>query len=317
MKSPATDPRLSKRAVGFFYFYLEIGRVISAEEASDRPDVSEGRDAIRSAMNELKLAGYITMEKNRVKGQFRTYWKFTNNDLNMPFIRITDDGLTDDGFSGSLYTDSSAVASTNTSTKSLSLKKDKVLRTLSLGTTSEGKVEMSWPFEEEQEDPKPRRLRISEEADASPGAVGKIEDRQKRLNDKYKKTKFEAVPKHMRRNERPEELWDSNDIIAEFYDLMRDAAPGTPGQMNRDHFRSWMHKMFGEGATRLGMLKAIRMFFADPRLLRDAGIGEPLWRRFVAYYPTIHGLVHRDEKPEGDDDALKKHQEKMLKLLEG
>jgi hypothetical protein len=37
----------------------------------------------------------------------------------------------------------------------------------------------------------------------------------------------------------------------------------------------------------------------------------------VAYYPTIHGLVHRDEKPEGDDDALKKHQEKMLKLLEG
>lgn len=315
MNSPATDPRLSKRAVGFFYFYLEIGRVISAEEAMDRPDVSEGRDAIRSAMKELELAGYIKMIKQRVKGQFRTHWKFTDESLNMPFINITAGGLTADGFSGSLSTNGGTVANTNT--KSLSLKKDKVLRTLSLGTTSEGNVEMSWPFEKEENETKPARVKISEEIEAAPGAIGKVEDRQARLNAKYKKTKFEAVPKHMRRNERPEELWDSNDILAEFYDLVREHAPGTPGQVNRDYLRSWMHKMYAEGATKLGMLKAIRMFFADPRLTREPGVGEPLWRRFVAYYPTIHGIVHRDEKPEGDPEALKKHQEKMLKLLEG
>ena len=315
MKSPASDPRLSKRAVGFFYFYLEIGRVISAEEAVDRPDVNEGRDAIRSAMKELELAGYIKMEQHRVKGQFRTYWKFAEEDLNMPFVKKTSDGFSVSGFSGTLHISSGTDANTNTSDKSLSLRRDKVLRTLSLGPDGrEGEV-MGWPFEEE--DTTPPRKKVAKEIDATPGAVGKIEDRQARLNAKYKRTKFEAVPKHMRRHERVEEDWTVNDIIAEFYDLIRENVPGVPGQINRDHLRNWMMRMFGEGATNVGMLKAVRMFFKDPRLIRDAGIGEPLWRRFVAYYGTVHGIVHRDQQPDGDPEAMKQHQEKMMKLLEG
>lgn len=309
MQSPATDPRLSKRAVGFYYFYLEIGRVISADEANDRPDVNEGRDAIRAAMQELKLAGYIVLKRERVKGQIRSRWEFSNPELNMPFV--TADGLTVDGFSGSLYINSGTVASTNTS---LSLNKDKVLRTLSLGPDGQVKEnEMGWPFEEDA--PKPR-TRATEEIEATPGAVGKVEDRQARLNRKYKKTKFEAVPKHMRRNERPEDQWDNNDIVAEFYDLVREHAPNIPNQVNGDHLRTWMLRMYSEGATKLGMLKAIRMFFADPRLLHDVGVGLPLWRRFVAYYATVHGVVSR-EKVEVDGESTKRHQEKMLKLLEG
>lgn len=307
MKSPATDPRLSKRAVGFFYFYLEIGRVIPADEASDRPDVNEGRDAIRAAMRELELAGYIKLQRFRVKGQYRAYWKFTDESLNMPFVQV---GLTDDGFSGDLYPSSG----TTTNTKSLSLNKDKVLRTLSFSPNGQERIEMGWPFEEETTQP-----RVSEEIEASPGAIGKLpdQDRQARLNAKYKKTKFEAVPKHMRRHERPEEIWDADDIISEFYDLVRQHAPGVPGQINGSELRKWMHRMYAEGVTKMGMLKAIRMFFADPRLIREPGVGLPLWKRFMPYYQTVHGIVHRDQQPEGDAEAMQKHKEKMSKLLEG
>ena len=147
--------------------------------------------------------------------------------------------------------------------------------------------------------------------------IEKVEDRQARLNAKYKKTKFEAVPRSMQRFDKPEETWEVFDIVGEFYDLVRENAPGTPSQVNGDALRSWMNKMISEGATKLGLLKAVRMFFADPRLIREPGVGDPLWRRFMAYYPTVHGVVHRDQQPEGDAEAMKQHQEKMLKLLEG
>lgn len=315
MTTPATDPRLSKRAAGFFYFYLEIGRVISAEEALDRPDVSEGRDAIRSAMKELELAGYIKMEQHRVKGQFRSYWKFADESLNMPYVKKTSDGFSVSGFSGNLHISSGTVANTNTSDKSLSLNRDKVLRTLSLGPDGREGKEMAWPFEEEES--KPLKKKVAEEIEATPGAVGKVEDRQARLNAKYKKTRFEAVPRSMQRFDKPEEDWEVVDIVGEFYDSVREHARGVPSQVNGDALRSWMNRMISEGATKLGMLKAVRMFFADPRLIREPGVGEPLWRRFVAYYPTVHGIVHRDQQPEGDAEAMKQHQEKMLKLLEG
>lgn len=60
----------------------------------------------------------------------------------------------------------------------------------------------------------------------------------------------------------------------------------------------------------------MRMFFADPRSLHDAGIGKPLWQRFFAYYPTIHGIVSR---PSSDEEAVDyaAHEEKMLRLLGG
>jgi hypothetical protein len=59
------------------------------------------------------------------------------------------------------------------------------------------------------------------------------------------------------------------------------------------------------------------MFFEDPRNLNDVGVGQPLWRKFMAYYPTVYGLVSTTQKVVYSDDEFLAHQEKMLKLLGG
>jgi hypothetical protein len=137
-------------------------------------------------------------------------------------------------------------------------------------------------------------------------------------NAKYKKTKFEAVPASMRRYERPEENWNSKDLVSEFYDLVREKASGIPGQINGEQLAKWINKTISESdATNLSILKAIRVFFADPRLLNDAGIGQPIWRRFIAFYPTIHGITSRVAETDFVDEDALANQERMLKLLEG
>ena len=60
--------------------------------------------------------------------------------------------------------------------------------------------------------------------DAVAGAVGKLDDRQARLNAKYKKP-VKAQRDSRDRINTPEELWSTNDLVAEFYDLSNKAAP--------------------------------------------------------------------------------------------
>lgn len=294
MKSPYSDPYLSLRARGLYALYVETGRVLSAEEISSA--VPEGRDAIRSAMKELKDFGYIKAVKHQINGQWRTLLKFT------------DDGLSGVGKSGVL---SSLL---NTNDISTSLEVLEVLRTSNTSTASKKEgVDMGWPNLDENL-PKPKRNQIDED---DSGAVGKIIDKKALRNLKYKKTKFESTSQSMQRTERPEELWNANDLVSEFYDLSREHLPGVPGQVNGQSLAKWVNKTISAGATNLSILKAIRIFFADPRLLRDAGIGQPIWRRFIAFYPTIHGIAVQVAEPEFVDEDFLAHQEKMLKLLEG
>ena len=294
MQSPYSNPYLSLRARGLYAFYIETGRVLSADEISTA--VPEGRDAIRSAMKELKDAGYIKAVKAQVGGQWRTTLKFT------------DDGLSGVGNPGALY----SLLNTNDITTSLNVLE--VLRTSNTSAALKPKegIEMGWPNLDENL-PKKRS-----DIDEAPGAVGKIEDKKAMRNAKYKKTKFEAVPASMRRYERPEENWNSKDLVSEFYDLVREKASGIPGQINGEQLAKWINKTISESdATNLSILKAIRVFFADPRLLNDAGIGQPIWRRFIAFYPTIHGITSRVAETDFVDEDALANQERMLKLLEG
>jgi hypothetical protein len=105
--------------------------------------------------------------------------------------------------------------------------------------------------------------------------------------------------------------------VAEFYDLVKQAVPNTPDQVNSRYVATWINKKVGEGVQRISLLKAMRMFFEDTRNLHDTGIGKPLWQRFFAYYQTVHGIVNRSSEPEYSDDDFTNHQEKMLKLLGG
>jgi len=298
LKSAYSDPNLSLRARGLFAYYIEVGRVLSAEEMS--ASVPEGRDAIRNAMAELKFHKYIKAVRHQDNsGQWRTLLKFT-----------------DDGFSGVLYIDSDTVASTSDiSTSDLNI--DTVTNvTVSIGAAplkENRRSEMAWPGLEENTTPeKPKRGVLDTEDDS--GAIGKVSS-LKVGGAKLRKTKVEQVARN--RVNVPEENWTTNDLCAEFYDLLITVNNNAPNQMNAKHLATWINKRVAEGVDRFSILKGMRMFFGDPRMFHDIGIGLPIYQRFMKYYGTIHGIVSRvAESTKLDEDTLA-HQEKLLKMLEG
>ena len=175
---------------------------------------------------------------------------------------------------------------------------------------------MGWDLDGEQPAPK-KRFRIEADDDAS-GAVGKVEDKKAMRQAKYGAKDLEADPMR-NRSHKPEADWSTKDLVAEFGSLLNlSQARDVPMQLNTQQLAFWINKMVGEGVTRQQMLSAIRMFFEDPRNLNDPGIGVQIWRRFLAYYPTVHGLVTREELPTSYvDEEFKAQQDKMLKLLGG
>jgi hypothetical protein len=225
-------------------------------------------------------------------------------------LKFTESALkmlsTDNGFSGLLYIDN---YNTNGITTSTNIDTDTNV-SVSIGASPLKEEEMAWNLDGDE----PVKKKTME-SEATPGAVGKLDDRQSRLNAKYKKP-VKAQKDSRDRINTPEELWSTNDLVAEFYDLVEKAAPGVPSQVNGKYVATWINKQVGEGTPRIAVLEAMRMFFSDPRLTHDAGVGKPMWQRFFAYYPTVHGLVNK-KKTEYEDDDFKNHQEKMLKLLEG
>jgi hypothetical protein len=302
MLRPIVNPKLSLRARSLFYYFVEKGRVISADELRTNAEVLEGRDAIQAAINELKDLKYVKSVRVQNNGQWVSKLKFTEEAKKLI--------STDNGFSGHLYIDNYTVTSTSSLSTSTNIDTDTNV-SVSIGAAPLKEEEVVWNLDGDEQPKKPKR---GEEDDVT-GAVGKVTDRQARLNAKYKRTKAEEAGKH--RSNTPEELWSTNDLVAEFYSLVEAAAPGVPAQVNSQYVATWINKQVGEGTPRLAILEAMRMFFADPRLTHDAGIGKPLWQRFFAYYPTVHGIVTKPKSKIYEDEEFQSHQEKMLKLLGG
>jgi len=290
MLRPIVNPRLSLRARSLFYYFAEKGRVISADELRKSQDFPEGRDALQSAINELKDLKYVKSVRVQNNGQWIARLKFTEEAKKLL--------STDNGFSGHLYIDNYIV--TSDITTSTNIVKDTNV-SLTIGAAPQKEEAVVWKEEEEDE---------------VVGTIGKIEDRQAKLNAKYKKP-VKAQRTSRDRINTPEELWSTTDLIAEFYDLVEKAAPNTSSQVNNKYLATWINKQVGEGTQRYEVLKAMRMFFADPRNLNDLGIGKPLWQRFFAYYTTVQGIVKKPEQPTYSTDKFKAHQEKMMRLLEG
>jgi hypothetical protein len=291
MLRPIVNPKLSLRARSLFYYFAEKGRVISADELRKSQDFPEGRDALQSAINELKDLNYIKSVRIRNNNQWTARLKFTEAAEKLI--------SRDNGFSGHLYIDNYTAINTSDISTRANIDKDTNV-SLSIGAA---------PLKEE-------KVVWKEEEDEAVGAVGKIEDRQAKLNAKYKKP-VKAQRTSRDRINTPEELWSTTDLIAEFYDLVEKAAPNTSSQVNNKYLATWINKQVGEGTQRYEILKAMRMFFEDPRNLNDLGVGKPLWQRFFSYYPTIQGIVKRPEQPVYSTDKFKAHQEKMMRLLEG
>ena len=291
MLRPIINPKLSLRARSLFYYFAEKGRVISADELRKTQEFPEGRDALQSAINELKDLKYVKSVRVQNNGQWIARLKFTEEAKKLL--------STDNGFSGHLYIDNYTATSTSDISTRANIVKDTNV-SLTIGAAPQKEEAVVW----------------KEEEDEAVGAVGKIEDRQAKLNAKYKKP-VKAQRTSRDRINTPEELWSTTDLIAEFYDLVEKAAPNTSSQVNNKYLATWINKQVGEGTNRFEILKAMRMFFADPRNLNDLGVGKPLWQRFFAYYPTIQGIVKKPEQPVYSTDKFKAHQEKMMRLLEG
>lgn len=274
---PLKDPRLSLRARGLYLTYRSLGEVISATEM--QKIVPEGRDAIRKAMSELIEFGYIeSVHYQTAYGHWYTLYRFTEA------------WKTEDGFSGPLYSCSSYIANS-----------DKALAVFPNGNTSSAS---GAPKEEEV-------MGWKDWEDEPTGAVGKLpEDKRAMRQAKYAKHKAPDVS----RFEIPEEEWTTNHLLGEFYALTDQHAKGAPSQVNARNLASWINRQVGLGVPRVAILEAMRMFFNDPRLVRDPGVGQPFWRRFVAFYPTVHGLV---VPPVDNDYGDQQTTAKTLKLLEG
>lgn len=308
MQSPYSNPYLSMRARGLFAYYAELGRVVSADELS--AVMPEGRDAIQSAINELKRGKYIMTTREWNGTKWFSTMKFTEGAKSLLNQNT--------GFSGLLYIDRETTTNTSTSTSNKPIVE--LLRSSTISRTAsskdEGGPEVGWNLDGEPEVPK-KRLRIEADDDSS-GAVGKLEDKKALRQAKYGAKELESDPMR-NRNNKPESDWNTKDLVAEFGSLLNlSPARDVPMQLNTQQLAFWINRMVKEGVTRQQMLSAIRMFFEDPRNLNDPGIGVQIWRRFIAYYPTIHGLATREELPDSYvDDEFKAQQEKMLKLLGG
>lgn len=306
MKSD-TDPRLSLRARGLYRFFVEVGRVIPAQELADSAAVPEGLHSVESAMKELKTFNYIKAVKYQAKGtnQWRTLLKFTDETLNLFVPEFADKRI-----SPVLST----VSTNSYSNMSSSLGIDTVTNvTVSIGAApqTEKGIEMAWSMFEDSTDPKSKKKVLDTEDDS--GAIGKV-NTLKVGGARSKKTKVELAARN--RVNVVEEDWTTGDLVAEFYDLYMKIHTGAPNQINGQHLITWINKRVGEGVLRIHILKGIRMFFNDARVLADPGVGLPIYQRFMSYYGTIHGLVSRVDEPTGLDEDTLAHQEKMLKLLE-
>jgi hypothetical protein len=221
-------------------------------------------------------------------------------------VRISDGGMLATPETSTSYLATSVKAVTPNGVTALTSLREAILE-------DEEFIHMPWPgFEDEVSAPVPKPRRAVED---ETGVVGKIEDLQAKRNAKYKTTKIEAVPASALRHERPEESWTTNDLVAEFYSLSREAAPGIVSQVNGGQLASWINRQVGQGVPRIRVLRALRAFFDDPRNIRDAGAGQPLWRRFTAYFPSAQIQVGYDHDTAAEKELMAKMEAKALREM--
>lgn len=302
-----TDNRLSFRAKGLMLTYQSLGEVPSASKMSKI--ASEGRDAIRTAMSELEQYGYIeTVRYQTAYG----HWQVLH--------RFTEAWISACGFPGHLY---SCTAS--------KLNSDIAIAVIPNGITSIASGDLKEYSEEDGVEElehvmasvKATRQHNAEKRAAKRApkeedyAVGQLPDDMKaRRQEKYTKNKIVISKPTDDRHERADSEWTTSDIVAEFASLISKTCPGVTHQLNTKSLAAWINQQYGtHQVPRESILKAVRLFFNDPRMIRDAGIGLPLWRRFLAFWPTVQGMCK--VSTDVTDDYSTDHTDKMLKLLEG
>ena len=312
MKSAFTNPVLSARAKGIYAYYCEIGKPVSADQMSIV--MPEGRDALQSGINELKKAGYIKTTREYNGTKWISVMNFTNEAKKSKVVNP--------GFSGLLYNCNCSTIELHDSSIEL-YGIVELLRSSTIEKNSFFPEEETMPWNiDGEETPEGefhsksvmRRVKIMREEEPT-GGVGKVVDKVAIRNKKYKPAYVEPA---VHRSSVPESQWSTGQVVQEFEDMFKNSSAGhLTTQMNRVELIKWVNMKVKQGVTRPQVLSAMRMFFEDPRNLNNAGIGVPIWRRFLAFYQSVEGLVTREETKVFMTEKDLAHQDKMMKLLGG
>jgi hypothetical protein len=160
--------------------FATVGRVMSAAEVMESNYMTEGRDAIRNAMTELKRTGYIKAVKEQTAGgRWVTSLKFT--EVGQKYVDLFNWNYQPVPTPEFPYVGEPGTTSNITTNDYQSLE---VLRTSNTSGTPKSKEgsEMTWPGMEEEQEPQSRsqvrRIAIQSGDDDIAGAVGKFEDKK-------------------------------------------------------------------------------------------------------------------------------------------
>ena len=327
MKNPEDvydDPMLSVGARYLFLKMMQTGRVITADEFHQF--LPDGLKKIEGWMRELKKHGYIESHKYRDEnGQCGTELMFAWGSLNNTpeaFELTSPTGSTPTGSTPTgnrmpvIYIDSSSKQNL------IEGLRPSIQVARPAGVKPKEGTEMGWNLDGE-ENPELSKSQIRRLAvmagDDVVGAVGRFEEtpeqKRSRLNAKYKKTVPER--KAANRFDKPEEFWNTHDLVGEFYSLLQQKLPGIPDQANAKTLSVMINKHISEGATRVQLLAAMRAFFNDPRSLREPGKGDSIMHRFFKYwYKFRYKFVEREvvEAVTADSKAQKRMKEVFGRL---
>jgi len=268
------DQSLSHRALGVLLRVVSEGRVMNAEELSSIG--KEGRDAMRAALRELIDAGYILSRRDRVP----------NTDERWRTIRVSSEARGFSALSGGFPADGfpaprsgfPAPRSGFSGVNSHIANSDQGL--LKSRSTPNG-VDLLLCA------PSAHEVEKGSEVESFKDLFGSAEIPDG--PDVSGLSKLEAI--RLKRAAKQPDKWTAGDMASEFGDRVREAVPDPnahSGQLGAVHLRKILgSKMRANEITPAEGPILIDLFFKDPRNLHRVGFGAPLWKRFLAFIPTV------------------------------
>lgn len=278
---------ISLRALGLLTFIEFVGSVESAEEIAG--SVKEGRDAIQTALGELRELGYIATKRTRIGNRYvtRTY------PLKPAFQALGIRSLSPQSQQNSYKSLIPIHTETVTISSNESMKEDE---------------NMGYEFFEKKSsmDDDERR---GEAAKHRAEAQREWEEKKQRIADERRENRH--------RSNRKRSDWTSIDVAYEFADRSREYWNIPPWSVNKSRFANALASMRKTYNTDGEIeAEAIDWFFRSISVDKYSS-GEHLWKMFITRFPEIINelkSVIREDDEVSEEELLRTA--KALKALE-
>lgn len=323
-----SDPRLSMRARGLLTLLVMRGHPTPADDLWREGALTEGRNAIRAMMKELKDTGYVSATRgyDRVQRRFYTLQRFVQNPP-----------ATDDRNAGnpgvSLYLVTSAGTpypevrkesfgllspQAATEVREEVPEEDDTPTTLATGWDAALRaLESRYRRPSAPQGSAPRKTRTTRRSiRKSPGTDPDASRKDSTVRrdpdaslgddidvaDPFATSPVPRRKEHTvrpgsptdRRHEKAHAAWTAWDLTAEFNARAFQAGAGeVPHQTNSRYLGGAFGSLIAQGSSPEALYECIEMFFVDPRNTRVMGEGYPLWRKFLASVTNSYARAQR------------------------